>query len=60
MIVHLLAIELNCPDTTNILFSKLFEICAFDFAPTDDFYQNIFDFDNEPLSDTLDIVGYGS
>ena len=60
MIIHLLAVKLDCPDTTEILFSKLFEICAFDFIPTDNIYQSIFGFDNEPLSDTLDIVGYGS
>ena len=60
MIVHLLSIKLNCPDTTTILFSELFEIVSFDFLPTKDFYEEIFNFDNVPISESLDIMGYAS
>ena len=51
MIVHLLAIEIYSPATTEWLFSLLFEICAFDFFETEDIYDSIFGFDNVPIND---------
>ena len=60
VIVHLFSVELQIPDTTDIFFSALFELCAFDFIPTDLIYEKIFEFNNEPLTATLDAVGYAS
>ena len=51
MIVHLLAIDIATPGTTELLFSALFEICSFDFLPTDSLYETIFAFDNVPVND---------
>ena len=60
MIVHLLAIEIYSPATTEWLFSLLFEICAFDFFETEIIYDSLFGFDNVPINDQLDAIGYGS
>ena len=42
MLVHLLIIPLRCPDTIDAVFSKLFELVAFDIFPTDEIYGAIF------------------
>ena len=60
MIVHLLAIKLNNPDQTMIFYSELFELASFDIIPTDYIYDWMFDFENNPLTEALDAVGYSS
>ena len=60
MLVHFLAINLSTPESTEIFFATLFELVSFDLVPTDYLYETWFGFENLPLSDTFDAVGYSS
>lgn len=60
MLVHLMAINLNTPETMEIFFSMLFELVSFDMIPTDFIYEAWFAFENLPISEKFDAVGYSS
>ena len=60
MVVHLFAIVMQTPDAVEIYYTALFEIVAFDWFDTAGLYDEIFHFENLPLTERLGAIGYES
>ena len=60
LITHLMMMQLTYPAVVTIFYSVIFEFVVFDFIPTDQLYDDIFDFENEPYSEQADSIGYPS
>ena len=53
--------QLGYPAGISVFYAAIFEYVVFDFIPTDNLYENIFDFENkEPYSEEADNIGYPS
>ena len=53
--------QLKYPAGVSVFYAAIFEYVVFDFIPTDNFYERIFDFENkEPYSEEADNIGYPS
>jgi len=60
IVTHQLLINLSYPALLMLYFSYIFEFVSFDLIPTDDFYDYIFGFQNEPFSSQAEELGYES
>ncbi len=43
-----------------IFFAQILEFVTFDIIPTEEMYEKMFGWENEPYSDAADNIGYGS
>ena len=52
--------QLNYPVSSVLFYSIMIEFVTFDIIPTDNFYEKLFGFENYPLSQQTDEIGYSS
>ena len=61
LITHFMMMQLRYPAGVSVFYSSIFEYVVFDFIPTDNLYESIFDFENkEPYSEQAEDIGYPS
>ena len=60
LITHFMMIQLSYPVSSVLFYSIMIEFVTFDLIPTDNFYNKLFGFENEALSQQADEIGYSS
>ena len=60
LIVHLPMFQINIPASTKLFFQSLVSIAQFELFPSENVYDSVFSFNDEPVNDSFDAMGYGS
>lgn len=57
--VHMFLLPVETPAVTQVYFEHLFNVCTFDFIPTDNLYVLVFQFEEEePFTANFEAIGY--